>query len=510
MRVTLLSGLFWTLSFACQADVTHYFNSIKSDPNALYAFFRAMPKGGELHYHLSGSAYPETMLDLAGLGDFCINTTDFAATIDGNHCQGVKTGELFSKPDLYDEVVRSWSLKDFIPGKETRASHFFNAFFKFHPIVLYYDAELLADCIKRAARQQEQYLEVMVLADRARSLHFAPLIAKQTTLESKRATLLADKAFQDNIHYAVSEAKRVHAKAYDNIGCNKEKKPTACQVKVQLLTYILREQPLDSVFAQALTAFEAVAASGNTLVGVNLVQAEDGLIALRDYRKQMAIFQFLHKLYPQVAITLHAGELAASSVVPANLNFHIRDALLVGQAQRIGHGVSIAYEKDVEKTVQHMAEKGIAVEVNLTSNRLLLGVKGPQHPLHYYLNHQVPVVLSTDDEGLLRTDLTRQYVAAVLEQGLDYPTIKQINRNALTYAFLSGKSLWANAASAHVVPECLDLNSTTCLQFIAHSEKARLQRQLEIKLAQFEVLVLEKEPPMFAQNLLGLKSPRSG
>jgi hypothetical protein len=34
----------------------------------------------------------------------------------------------------------------------------------------------------------------------------------------------------------------------------------------------------------------------------------------------------------------------------------------------------------------------------------------------YYRAHGVPVVLSTDDEGVLRTDMTNEYVRAVREQ----------------------------------------------------------------------------------------------
>ena len=58
-----------------QAQVSSYFYHIKKDPKALYAFFKDMPKGGELHYHLAGGAYPETMLLLASKGNYCINNT---------------------------------------------------------------------------------------------------------------------------------------------------------------------------------------------------------------------------------------------------------------------------------------------------------------------------------------------------------------------------------------------------------------------------------------------------
>jgi adenosine deaminase len=83
-----------------------------------------------------------------------------------------------------------------------------------------------------------------------------------------------------------------------------------------------------------------------------------------------------------------------------------------------------------------MAREGIAVEINLTSNDVILGVKGEVHPLGLYRRHGVPFVLSTDDAGVLRSDMTAEYVRAVREQGLSYRDLKQASRNSLTYSFL--------------------------------------------------------------------------
>jgi adenosine deaminase len=43
------------------------------------------------------------------------------------------------------------------------------------------------------------------------------------------------------------------------------------------------------------------------------------------------------------------------------------------------------------------------------------------------------VVLSTDDAGVSRINMTNEYFRAVHDQGLDYPTLKAIARNALTH-----------------------------------------------------------------------------
>ncbi|RUR20022.1 adenosine deaminase [Legionella sp. km535] len=468
------------------AEINNYFNTIKTDPNALYAFFKNMPKGGELHYHLAGGPYPETMVSLAANGKYCIDLSNFSVSKTSLHCDGIQIKDLFYKPELYASVIRDWSLKDFIPGKETGHDHFFNGFMKYMPIVFDYRPQLIADVIRTAAQQQEQYLELMDITDNANSLRFGELIKNTDNFDQKKKILLENKDFKNNIEQTVFESDRMLKEAYNELGCTTTPDKEVCKVQIKVLYYVLREQPIDSVFAQALNAFEAVTLSKGNLVGVNLVQPEDGIISLRDYHKQMQIFDYLHKQYPNVNISLHAGELAPESVTPEDLRFHIHDALKTGQAQRIGHGVSIAYENNAEKTLQYMADHHVPVEINLISNQKLLNVSGRNHPLNYYLAHHVPVVLSTDDEGVLRTDLTRQYVEAVLGHGLDYPTLKQINRNTLTYAFLPGKSLWNNADSAEPVAECKDLNSATCHSFINQSEKAKLQWQLEQKLIAFE------------------------
>lgn len=472
-----------------QANVAAHFEQIKKDPNALYAFFHSMPKGGELHYHLAGGPYPETMLAIATQGNYCINKKTFAVTKGSDVCDGISTKELANQPELYAKTIRSWSLKDFIAGAESAHDHFFNTFFKFGPLVFAYRPQLVADVMKRAAKQHEQYLELMVLLDNGNSLSFGALLKESTSFAQQRSLLLANPDFQKNIDHTVNEAELILNTARKELGCTNNAASENCQVTIKFLYYSLREQPLANLFAQTLNGFEAVAKSqrqGGSLVGVNLVQPEDGIISLRDYHQQMQMYQYLHQIYPQVNIALHAGEITSEQVSPEDLNSHIDDALMTGQAQRIGHGVDIAHEQNAEATLNYMAKQHKPVEINLISNQRLLNISGRQHPLNYYLAHQVPVVLSTDDEGILRTDLTAQYVEAVLAQGLDYPSLKQINRNALTYAFTPGKSIWLDADKAQLTPECQDLVSATCKEFIKESEKARLQWSLEQKLSAFE------------------------
>lgn len=133
-----------------------------------------------------------------------------------------------------------------------------------------------------------------------------------------------------------------------------------------------------------------------------------------------------------------------------------------------------------------MARDRVAVEINLTSNAVILGVKGRDHPLSLYREAGVPVVLSTDDEGVSRSDMTNEYVRAVTEQGLRYRDLKQIVRDGLHYAFLPGASLWRDRAGGARVAACAVASAPACAAFLATSAKATRQMQLERDLTAFE------------------------
>lgn len=482
--LVLLISLCLGCSLANANSIEQRFNTAKNNANHLYALLKTMPKGGELHYHLAGGAYPETMLNLATKSNYCLNTTTFTISSSEN-CEGISTSDLVSNPSLYPQIIRAWSMKDFVAGVESGHDHFFASFFKFMKIVVDNQVPLLAEVMQRAASQNELYMEIMILPDNARSTQFPKDPLTDKDYDSWRQRLLSNPDFTAEIDKTVDSSDKLFENARQYLHCEEIKEQAVCKLQVRFQYYILREQPLNGVFAQALHAFEAASRS-KALVGVNFVQAEDGVISLRDYHQQMQIFNYLHALYPKVNIALHAGELAPSAVEPDNLRFHIRDAILTGHAQRIGHGVDIGYEDEAADTLKILHDKQIPVEINLTSNEAILNIAGEQHPFMYYLFHEVPVVLSTDDEGILRTDLTREYVKAVMTYDLSYSDLKQINRNALTYSFLPGKSIWSNAASATRVSECKQLESDTCKSFRKLSEKAQLQYQLEVALQAFE------------------------
>jgi adenosine deaminase len=188
-------------------------------------------------------------------------------------------------------------------------------------------------------------------------------------------------------------------------------------------------------------------------------------------------------------VTLHAGELTEAIAPPPDLTFHIRNAVEIARAERIGHGVDVLSERDAPGLLAEMRTRGLAVEICLTSNAVILGVAGAAHPLKAYLEAGVPVMLATDDPGVSRSSLTGELTRAVTVQGVNYLQIKAMARTSVTAAFVPGASLWAPGGPPQMVDDCaggVAAPSTACKAFLAGSERARLQARLEAQLAAFE------------------------
>jgi adenosine deaminase len=123
-------------------------------------------------------------------------------------------------------------------------------------------------------------------------------------------------------------------------------------------------------------------------------------------------------------------------VTPDGVRFHIREAVEEADAERIGHGVDVMYEDHPYELLKEMAAKHVMVEINLTSNDVILNIKGADHPLPLYRLYHVPVALSTDDEGVSRINLTHEYVRAATTYPLTYGDLKQMVRTGIEHAFL--------------------------------------------------------------------------
>jgi hypothetical protein len=165
---------------------------------------------------------------------------------------------------------------------------------------------------------------------------------------------------------------------------------------------------------------------------------------------------------------------------------HIRDSVTIANAERIGHGVDIARETNALELLRTMAARPVAVEVCLTSNDVILGVTGRQHPLRLYLRSGVPVVLATDDPGVARTDMTTEWQRAVEEHGVSYADLKRFARNSIEFSFIEGASLWSSPGYRSFVAACSETRADGCQSYLEANVKAGVQMRLEQRLREFE------------------------
>jgi hypothetical protein len=462
-----------------EARTARYLDSIRNQPSLLLAFLRAMPKGGDLHNHLSGSIYIENYIRWAAEDGLCLNRQTFAFMPSPCDVEKgtVPTTQILKDPGLYQQVINTQSMR-FFNGPESGHDHFFNTFVKFGAVSRSHQGEMLAEVASRAAAQKVGYLELLLAPDKGEAGRFpsATGIAFTDDFAALRQTML-NKGIGKVAATGRSNLDQFEAKMREVLKCETPQADPGCGVTVRYQFEIHRGLPPDVVFAEMLAGFE-MASADPRVVDVNPVMPEDAYVPMHDFDLHMRMLDYLHGVYPKVRLSLHAGELWMGIVPPEGLRNHIRDSIERGHANRIGHGVDVMFEDNAPALLKEMAAKKIAVEINLSSNDLILGVRGNEHPFPMYLRAGVPVVISTDDEGVSRSDMTQEYWRAVRTYNLSYQQLKQIVRNSLEYSFAHGESLWTDERAGKKKESCFNTGKSC--------EKWTLQKKLEQDFAKFE------------------------
>jgi len=471
---------------ASEAAASGALDAVAGNAARLRLVLQAMPKGADLHNHLGGTPYAEDYLQVAAAKGMCADSAGLRLVSPPCPAERLVKTLIESDPFAFARLVDSLSTRGVQQGvgADGTSGHdqFFASFDKFLPAYAADVPRWLAIARRDAARDRVGYVELMhdplPLVEYTRAGGAGPVddIAGFYAREAP--------ALDAMVARASAEMDADEAEARKALACGTPAAEPACGTAVRYLAFAWRGVSPAIAYRSLIGAF-ALAAHDPRFVGVNIVMPEDDPVALRDYDLHMAMFRFLEAKYPQVKVSMHAGELTLGLVPPADLRDHIAKAVASG-AKRIGHGTDIALEDEASATLARMARDGIAVEVNLTSNAVILGVKGGAHPIRLYRAKGVPVVLSTDDQGVLRSDMTNEYQRAVAEQGLRYADLKAIARAGLEYAFVPGASLWRERRLGLPVAACSPLSGPACAAFLKGSEKARLQAALEGDLERFE------------------------
>ncbi|MBQ7081095.1 MAG: hypothetical protein IJM92_15840 [Fibrobacter sp.] len=499
--------------------IDEYFESIKHNKAKLRQFIADMPKGADLHNHLTGAVYAETL---------------FASVIAKNQeiakkqkqvepeqlkkmfWVNLKTGKLSKgKPDskkdsdydaddaddyvclidketLFDgnnyknynfhvtrmTLIDEWSVRDFQPYKYPLGpdEYFFSLFGSFGAATACdYLPDFAHELKVRAKEENVQYIETMSISPSIPAGAFLSIADYNRMTEKldnycrdyKNDPIKSEENIRILIKEIIDEYERQYSKKLDIFGkvddyitenCDILKKAESRQdfltsrfdtsavsesdVMMKFQGYASRNSEPLVVLAQLYIVHKAMQERPDLIVGCNIVAAENSENSMRYYMAHMIMFselgeKFFNAVGKRPNTSLHAGELTMGLIRPEHLTYHIKGAVMTAGAKRIGHGVDIVFEHDSAYLMKVMRENHIAVEINLTSNEFILGVKGDTHPFALYKDNGVPVVISTDDPGILRTSITEEFTHAVYRYDLSYSELKSIVSNSIEYSFLN-------------------------------------------------------------------------
>ncbi len=128
-------------------------------------------------------------------------------------------------------------------------------------------------------------------------------------------------------------------------------------------------------------------------------------------------------------ITIHAGEAYGPE--------SIHQALHYCGTHRIGHGTRLREDGDL---LNYVNDHRIPLEICIKSNFHTKAVPDIRsHPIDFYIDYGLRVTINTDNRIISDTTVTDEYMLAVNELKLDYPTLKYVILNGFKSAFLPYK-----------------------------------------------------------------------
>ena len=268
-----------------------YLDSIRHQPSLLLEFVRQLPKGADLHNHLTGAAYAESFIDFAAHDDLCIERQTLRAVAPEKAADGQKpacddakgqvpAARAHSDPVLYRDIIDAWSMRHFTPDRNDRSAHdhFFDTFGKFSLAKNDHMGEMLAEAVSRAGHAHVTYLEFILSPDNGAVAKFGAGMGWTGDMVGQRQKLI-----ENDIARVVAAARanvdQAEAKMRSMLRCGSMDADPGCAVTVRYLYEVHRGLGRDQVFAEMVAGFEMGSADPR-VVGINLVMPEDGLVCI--------------------------------------------------------------------------------------------------------------------------------------------------------------------------------------------------------------------------------------
>ncbi|MDO6711576.1 adenosine deaminase [Aliiglaciecola sp. 2_MG-2023] len=423
MKLVCLVSIFY-MSVVCNTFAATFdkeFEAFKKTASAdeLYRFLYAMPKGGDLHNHSTGSNRSQWWFDEAIKQQE--NGYIYYTKVTINNCKAYGSDQFKGSPYLMlfvniqqfeyqkldsceqSEYIR---LQDLSPEQK--------------------QAWMNSIRLDKPTEGRDEFFETHWA--RLNSLMFNPYMQANLIVKNMQAFgaeglsyLETDAGVRGFVHpdgssFGHEEVYQIYLKRF----AQKDAIDTGVTVRLQYALLRFSSQALDGLEWM----YKFVSEHPELYVAVDMVGREDN-----DKGHPLRFLPTLRKLrhqYHGVNLSIHAGETDEP-------NQHIRDTLLLG-ATRIGHGFNLIDDAD---TLLLMRYNQYLIEINLISNLLLEYVDDySQHPFPEYLRLGVPVALSTDDRGMWDSNMTDEYYTAVTNFNMSWSELVKTGANSLAFSFV--------------------------------------------------------------------------
>ncbi|MCC3862039.1 hypothetical protein [Pseudemcibacter aquimaris] len=377
---------------------------LRNDPAALAEFCHAIPKGGMLHVHPYGLFTRPVIEEILNEYNPVIEPEKFITTISNNG-QVLYDHELDALRSLpgsanfldLSDADRSLFI-DFFFLPTDPVSHDFTRFDAIFAFVIwmveddYLDTKmekLYLDFLARAAGHGISYIEF--------TNGFSPELSSIEKLDA-----WSEKFFNETgvvVRWNLGQLRFLPAEMNAEM--------------IRKWNELLAENPSTSIVGTDLYAIER----GNPA----LEKAQNAYGYLSGYNWE-------NQDHP-LKMTMHAGEMGD----PRN----VRDAMIMG-VSRIGHGVLL--DEDLIN-IEYARNLGIGIEMNINSNHQLSvhDKNAAPHPFLKFLRLGIPVSLSTDNDGIFDTNISKECIAAVSTTDVTYAELQQMSFNSISTSFANAK-----------------------------------------------------------------------
>ena len=226
----------------------------------MLAFLREMPKGGDLHIHLAGAIYAESLIDFAAEDGFCVDRT--TSVLIAPPCDDA-CDRFASKPSircayqdhvLYNSIVDAWSMRNW-NGEEAGHDHFFATFDKFLPAMTNHLGDAIAEAADAPPPTICSISNSCTPPTECWRRELGAKVGWDDDFAKLREKLLAGGTERHRRRHP-QQLDRDEAKMRQLLHCDSPQAEPGCGVTVRYLYQVLRGLPKEQVFAQILLGFE--------------------------------------------------------------------------------------------------------------------------------------------------------------------------------------------------------------------------------------------------------------